>query len=85
MAAHLARHLSGSHGIAASGKKGKKKSGRKPGRPKGSGKGRRMGSMSSSVAGVNLASLSADDLGRIIVAARSEIERRIADLRSVIG
>ncbi len=84
MPAHLARHMSGSHGVRPAG--GKQKRGGKRGRPAGSAvrMGRRRGRMPAAVARMNLGSLSADELGQVIVAARAEVERRIYDLRNVI-
>lgn len=84
MPAHLARHMSGSHGVKPAG--GPKKTGRKPGRPPmAKAPGRRRGRMPAAVARLNLGSLSADELGQVMVAARDEIQRRIYDLQHVMG
>lgn len=82
MAAHLARHTTTIHGMAGAKKKStKKKTGKgrgRVGRPKGSGAVR-------SVAGIRLADLSLDDLGKLISAARSQARSKIAEFENAIG
>lgn len=79
MAAHLARHLSGSHGVAAKGGNARKPKGRKAGYA-----GKRRGRMPAAVAKLNLGAMSADELAQVIVAARSEVQHRIASLQNAI-
>jgi hypothetical protein len=81
MAAHLARHLSGTHGVTLPGKK----TGAKRGPKKGSWGGKRRGRQPAIVAKLGLDSMSADVLAQVIVAARSEVQRRIASLQEAIG
>ena len=79
MAAHLARHTTTIHGMAGKKKATKKKTGKgRVGRPKGSG-------MVRSVAGVRLADLSLDELGRLISAARLQARSKIAEFEHAIG
>ncbi|MBK8270464.1 MAG: C2H2-type zinc finger protein [Planctomycetes bacterium] len=82
MAAHLARHLSGGHGIAPA---GGKKSGLKRGPKKGSWGGKRRGRQPAAIAKLGLGSMSADELAQVIVAARGEVQRRIVSLQEAIG
>lgn len=81
MAAHLARHTTTIHGMAGAKKSTKKKTGKRRGRvgrPKGSGAVR-------SVAGIRLADLSLDELGKLISAARSQARSKIAEFEHAIG
>lgn len=77
MKAHLARHLSASHGVkkrGAAGRKVKARRGRPP-RAKGAWRNARAASP------VQLSNLSVEQLGDLIAAARVEAHRRIEDLQ----
>ncbi|HWL94188.1 MAG TPA: hypothetical protein VNT79_11710 [Phycisphaerae bacterium] len=84
MAAHLARHMSGSHGVAPAGGAAVTNSGPRVGKKRGPKPGRRRGRMPAAVAGLKLSLMSAEQLGQVMVAARQEIEQRIRNLQEAI-
>jgi hypothetical protein len=93
MKAHLARHMSSTHGVKPAGA-GKKKTGKKRlGRPKGSknkvpknlGVPLRSGRPTALVVKLGIRDMSIDELTQVIDAARDEARRRLADLQAALG
>lgn len=83
MPAHLARHMSASHGAKkkrASAKKAKRR-GRPPGKRTGKAARGRRGRPSGLIARLGLRNLSLEQLSEVIAAARSEAHRMIAAFR----
>ncbi len=90
MQAHLARHLSTTHGVKSAVKK--KKTGKKRGRPKGSLNKKtidkvmgRTGRPTALVARLGLRDMSIDELTQVIEAARSEARNRLSELQAALN